>query len=86
MARSLVKSKKPPKEFWVEVVACTIYQSNIYSTRIVRVKTLEEAWMGRKSNFSRIRFFGGVAHVQISDAKKDKLDDKSKKFIFVSYD
>lgn len=45
MARSLVKIKKLPKEFWVEVVTCAVYLSNRSPTRSVRVKTSKEAWI-----------------------------------------
>jgi len=45
MARSLVKSKKLPKEFYVEVVPGAVYLSNKSPTRSVRVKTSKEIWI-----------------------------------------
>lgn len=34
----------------------------------------------------RARVFGSIAHVHIPDERRDKLDNKSEKFIFISYD
>jgi IS30 family transposase len=48
MVRSMLKSKKMPKEFWAEAVQCVIYVQN----RCPRVKlddqTPQEAWSGQK--------------------------------------
>ena len=33
MARSMLKSKKMPKEFWAQVVECAVYLSNHSPTR-----------------------------------------------------
>ena len=43
MARSMLKSKKLPKEFWSEAVACVVYLSNCSPTRSVWGKTPQEA-------------------------------------------
>ena len=86
MAQSMLKSKKLPKKFWVEVVACTVYLSNRSPTRSVWGKTPQEAWSGRRPDVSHLRVFESVAHVHIPYEKKAKLGDKSGKFIFVGYD
>ena len=39
MARSMLKSKRMPKEFWAEAVDCAIYLSIHYPTRSVWGKT-----------------------------------------------
>lgn len=44
IARSMLKSKKLPKEFWAEAVACAVYLSNRSPTRSVWGKTPQEAW------------------------------------------
>jgi len=82
----MLKSKKLPKEFWAEAVACAVYLSNRSSTRNVWGKTPQEAWSGRRPGISHLRVFGSVAHVHIPYEKRAKLDDKSGKFIFVGYD
>jgi len=47
--------------------------------------TPQEARSGRKSSISHLRVYRSVAHVHISYEKIAKFDDKSEKFIFVSY-
>ncbi|KAH9706546.1 hypothetical protein KPL70_012251 [Citrus sinensis] len=86
MARSMLKSKRLPKEFWTEAVACAVYLSNRSPTRSVWSKTPQEAWSGRKPGITHLRVFGSIAHVHIPDESRAKLDDKSEKFIFIGYD
>lgn len=40
----------------------------------------------RKLGIFHLRVFESIAHVHIQDERRAKLDDKSKKFIFISYD
>ncbi|KAH9735937.1 hypothetical protein KPL71_017913 [Citrus sinensis] len=86
MARSMLKSKRLPKEFWAEAVACAVYLSNRSPTRSVWGKTPQEAWSGRKPGITHLRVFGSIAHVHVPDESRAKLDDKSEKFIFIGYD
>ncbi|KAH9715667.1 hypothetical protein KPL71_021147 [Citrus sinensis] len=86
VAKSMLKSKRLPKEFWAEAVACTIYLYNRSPTRSVWGKTPQEAWSGRKPDITYLRVFGSIAHVHIPDKSRAKLDDKSEKFIFIGYD
>ncbi|KAE8728448.1 hypothetical protein F3Y22_tig00004355pilonHSYRG00008 [Hibiscus syriacus] len=86
MARSMLKSKKLPKEFWAEAVACAVYLTNRSPTRNVWGKTPQEAWSGRKPEISHLRTFGSIAHVHVPDERRTKLDDKSESFIFIGYD
>ncbi|CAJ2657878.1 unnamed protein product [Trifolium pratense] len=86
MARSMLKSKRLPKELWAEAVACAVYLSNCSPTRSVLEKTPQEAWSGRKPGISHLRVFGSIAHAHIPDEKRSKLDDKSEKYIFIGYD
>ncbi|KAM1689023.1 hypothetical protein ACFX2K_036826 [Malus domestica] len=86
MARSILKSKRLPKELWAESVACDAYISNRSPTRSVWGKTPQEAWSGRKPGISHLRVFGSIAYVHVLDERRTKLDDKSEKFIFIGYD
>ena len=38
-----------------------------------------------KPDISHLRVFESVTYVHVSDGKRRKLDDKSKKFIFIGY-
>ena len=85
MARSMLKSKYLPKEFWAEAVDTAVYLSNRSPTRSVWGKTPQEAWSGWKPEISHLRVFGSVAHVHVPDERRVKLDDKSERYIFISY-
>ena len=86
IARSMLKSKGMPKEFWAEAVACAVYLSNRSPTRSVWGKTPQEAWSGRKPGISHLKVFGSIGYVHVPDETRTKLDDKSKKFILIGYD
>ncbi|CAB75469.1 copia-type reverse transcriptase-like protein [Arabidopsis thaliana] len=86
MARSMLKSKRLPKELWAEAVACAVYLLNRSPTKSVSGKTPQEAWSGRKPGVSHLRVFGSIAHAHVPDEKRNKLDDKSEKYIFIGYD
>ncbi|KAM1699904.1 hypothetical protein ACFX2K_031197 [Malus domestica] len=86
MARSMLKSKRLPKELWAEAVAFAVYLSNRSPTRSVWGKTPQEAWSGRKPGVSHLRVFGSISHVHVPNERRTKLDDKSEKFIFIGYD
>ncbi|KAE8721075.1 hypothetical protein F3Y22_tig00016885pilonHSYRG00007 [Hibiscus syriacus] len=86
MARSMLKSKKLPKEFWAEAIVCAVYLTNQSPTRSVWGKTPQEAWSGRKHGISHLKTFGSIAHVYVPDERRMKLDDKSESFIFIGYD
>ena len=86
MARSMLKSKKMPKEFWAEAVSCAVYLSNLSPTISVPGKTPQEAWTSRKPNVSHLRVFGSIAYAHVPDEKRSKLDEKSEKYVFIGYD
>jgi len=67
-------------------VACAVYLSNQSPTRSVWGKTPQEAWSGRKLGIFHLRVFGSIAHVHVLDRRREKLDDKSERFIFIYYD
>ena len=85
-ARSMLKSKRMPKEFWAEAVDCAIYLSNRSPTRSVWGKTPQEAWSGRKPGISHLKVFGSIAYAQVPKQKRSKLDDRSEKYVFIGYD
>ena len=84
--RSLLKSKNMPKEFWAEAVACVVYLQNRSPTRSVDGMTPQEAWSGRKPGVAHLRVFGCVGHVHVPDETRTKLDDKSRKLVFIGYE
>ena len=86
MTRSMLKSKRMPKKFWVEAVASAFYISNCSPTRNVWGKTPQEAWSRRKSGISHLRVNENKAYAHVHDEKRSKFDDKSEKLIYIGYD
>jgi hypothetical protein len=85
MARSMIKEKQLPNEYWAEAVACSVYILNRCPTKTVINKTPEEAWSKRKHNIAHLRVFGCVAYSLIPQELRKKLDDRGEKCIFVGY-
>lgn len=85
MARSMLKGKMLPKEFWAEAVSTAVYLLNRCPTKNVRGVTPEEAWSTHKPSANHLRVFGCVAYAKIPEARRTKLDDKGVKCIFTGY-
>ncbi|KAJ4781946.1 polyprotein [Rhynchospora pubera] len=86
MVRSKIKTKSMPKEFWAEAVDCAVYLQNRCKTISLENMTPQEAWSGSKPTVAHLKVFGSIAYAHVPDQKREKLDDKSSKLIFVGYD
>ena len=86
MVRSMLKSKRMPKEFWAEAVQCAIYVQNRCPHAKLDDQTPQEAWSGQKPTISHLKVFGSVAYAHVPDQRRTKLEDKSKRYIFIGYD
>lgn len=86
MVRSMLKSKKLPKELWAEAVQCAVYVQNRCPHAKLEELTPQEAWSGRKPTVSHFKVFGSVAYAHVPDQQRTKLEDKSKKYVFIGYD
>lgn len=91
--RCMLKSKRMPKEympkeFWAKAVATVVYMSNWAPTRNVLFKIPWQAWNGRKLSISLFLFLFSysIACFYVSDEKRSKLYEKSKKLVFVGCD
>lgn len=82
-ARCMLQDAGLKKEFWAEAVNTAVYLKNRSPTKAVMGCTPEERWSGKKENISYLRIFGCQAYAL--QHKRDKLDPKSKKYIFVGY-
>ena len=85
MARSMLKEKHLPNEYWGEALACSIYILNRSPTKSVKNKVPQEAWSGRSCSVAHLRIFGCVAYAHVPKELRKKLDDKSEKYIFLGY-
>ena len=83
MVRSMLAEKHVPKMFWPEAVKWSVHILNRCPTVAVQNKTPEEAWSNVKPMVDYFRVFGCVAHAHVPDQKRSKLDEKSKKCVFL---
>jgi len=85
MARSMLKAKHLPNDYWAEAVHCAVYILNRCPTKAVMNKVPEEAWSGRKQGVTHMKIFGCVAYAHILDQLRKKLDSEGEKCIFIGY-
>ena len=86
MARSMLKAKDMPAEFWGEAVSTAVFILNRCPTKALKGQTPFEAWHGRKPNVAFLRTFGCVGHVKITKPGLAKLEDRSTKAVFLGYE
>ena len=84
MARSMIKAKDLPTQLWAEVVTTAVYLFNMSLIRAILNKTPSEAWFDKNPWMNHLKVFGCIAYALVKTHSL-KLDDKSKKYIFVSY-
>lgn len=78
MARSLLKERHVPAQYWGEAVTHAVYLLNKLPTRAMSTITPHEAWLGTKPNVNCIKVFGCTAYMKIPAVHTKKLDDWSK--------
>ena len=74
MARSMLKVKNLPNEYWAEAVACSIYILNRSPTKSVKGKFPLEACTGMNAILFHLRIVGCVACAHIPKVIRRKLD------------
>jgi hypothetical protein len=85
MARSMLKEKNLSYEYWGDAVLCSVFILNRSLTKTVRDHVPQEAWDGKPCNVSHLRIFGCIAFAHVPAEMRRKLDDRSKRCIFVGY-
>jgi transposase InsO family protein len=85
-ARSMLKAKGLPGEFWGEAVTTAVYLLNRSSSKSVGGKTPYELWTSSIPAVQHLRIFGSIAHMKVTAPNQRKLDDRSKHTIFVGYE
>ncbi|WVZ56480.1 hypothetical protein U9M48_007001 [Paspalum notatum var. saurae] len=86
MARSMLKTKDLPGIFWGEAVSTAVFILNRAPTRALQGSTPYEAWHGEKPAVHFLRTFGCIAHVKDTRPGLKKLDDRSRRTIFIGYE
>ena len=74
-----------PLQFWVDVVDTIVYLINIGPSSSLDGGILEEAWIGKKENYSFLKTFGCEAFAHINKENRTNLEAKSKKCTFIGY-
>lgn len=64
----------------------SIYILNQSPTKSLNEVTPYEVWSGSKPNVAHFRVFGSLAHLKILEQHLTKLQDKSKRMIFIGYE
>lgn len=83
-ARCMLSDTKLGKRFWAEAVNTACYIINRSPSSAVQ-KTPYEIWNKKPPNLEHLRVFGSKAMAHIPKEKRKKLDEKSKKYVFVGY-
>ena len=85
MVRCLLEEKKMPKKLWPDAVKWTCHILNRNPTASLKNKTPEECWSGFIPNVEYFRVFRCIGNVHIPDARRQKLDARSKKQVLIGY-
>ncbi|WVZ53904.1 hypothetical protein U9M48_004791 [Paspalum notatum var. saurae] len=86
MARSMLKSKDLLGIFWGEAVSTAFFILNRAPTHPLQGSTPYEAWHGEKPAVHFLRTFGCIAHVKDTRPGLKKLDNRSRRTIFIGYE
>lgn len=83
--RSMLADSRLPKQMWAEASNTAAYLLNRSPTKKLTGATPEEKWTGCKVDLGHLKVFGCRAYAHVPDAKRQKLDEKGKEYIFVGY-
>ena len=74
-----------PLQFWVDVVDSVVYLINTGHSSYLDSVIPQEAWTGKKVNYSFMKTFGYEALVHIDKENRTNLEAKSKRCTFIGY-
>ena len=74
-----------PKSFWAEAANTAVYLINRSPSVALDGGIPETLWSGKKLSYEHLRIFGCEAYVKIPNMKRNKLDVKSRRCVFVGY-
>lgn len=83
--RSMLSHAKLTKDFWGEAVVAAAYILNRSPCVPLNYDVPEQVWQGKEISYNHLRVFGCVAYVHIPKDERQKLDDKTRKCIFIDY-
>ena len=83
--RAMIHDQDLPMHLWAEAARTMVYVQNRTPHRVLKNKTLEEVFSGKKPEVSHLRLFDYPVYIQISKEKRTNLDPSGRKGIFVGY-
>nr|GFA90438.1 hypothetical protein [Tanacetum cinerariifolium] len=83
MARSLLKGRNVPGEFWGEAVRHAVYLLNCLPSKSFPNITPYEAWYGKKPNLKHLKTFSCIVFDKYTGGHLKKLDDRGKKMVYL---
>ena len=84
-ARALMLQSHVPKRFWSQGIQSAAYLINRLPSSVLDYKSPFELLKGRKIDISHLRTFGCTCFVHVQADKRDKLDPRSIKCMFLGY-
>jgi hypothetical protein len=84
-AKSMRLHARFPLQFWEDVVNTIVYLINKGPLISLGGGIPEDAWIGKRVNYSFLKTFGFEAFVHIDKENRTKLEAKSKKCTFIGY-
>ena len=85
IARCMMQDAKLPPKFWAEATSTAAYIHNCTPTNKGEGPTPMELWTGNKPNVKHLRVFGCKVYYYIPKQKRNKLEPRAKKGMFVGY-
>ena len=83
--RAMIHDKDLPMHLWEEVAKKMVYVQKCNPHRVLKNKTPEEVFSGKKLEVSHLRIFGCPVYIYIPKEKRMRLDPSVKIGIFVGY-
>jgi len=81
----MLNDKNVSMFMWGEAAMAIVCVQNKIPHRILKDKTLEEAFSGNKPQVENLRIFGCHVYIHVPENKRKKLEPSGKKGIFVGY-
>lgn len=85
-ARTMLQAKQIEKKFWAEATNLAVHVLNRAGTSTVENKSPYELWYGKEARLDHLRAFGSEVFIHIPKERRQKLDPKATKCMFVGYD
>ena len=84
-AKAMLSDLDLPLSLWAEAACTVVYIQNRSHHAILREKTPEEVFTGKKPAVDHMRIFGTPVYIHVPKEKRAKLEPSRKKGIFVGY-